>query len=204
MMVKICGITRREDADVAVEAGASAIGFVFYPRSPRFVTAQQAAEIGRGLDVWKVGVFVNESAKAIEEAMHAAQLDVAQIYGGEVPVGARVWSAFRLNPADRALTFFYPECEAVLLDGPSNGLSFDWRQAKEFPGKVILAGGLDASNVAEAIRAAQPWGVDACSKLESSPGIKDHGKMKRFIQTALQAWPHHKNEHYFPTRYLPT
>jgi phosphoribosylanthranilate isomerase len=220
MMVKICGITRREDADVAVEAGASAIGFVFYPRSPRFVTAQQAAEIGRGLDVWKVGVFVDESAKAIEEAMRVAQLDVAQIYGGEAPAGARVWKAFRMNgayqtsslpavgPAFQAAAGLRPggdadwkvggrlkarphfaslECEAVLFDGAGNGLSFDWRQAKDFAAKVIIAGGLDASNVAEAIHVAQPWGVDACSRLESSPGVKDHEKMKRFIHTALQA-----------------
>jgi phosphoribosylanthranilate isomerase len=74
-----------------------------------------------------------------------------------------------------------------LLDGAGNGLSFDWREARGLLAKVIVAGGLDASNVAEAIHAAQPWGVDACSRLESSPGIKDHEKMKRFIQTALQA-----------------
>jgi phosphoribosylanthranilate isomerase len=185
MMVKVCGITRREDADVAIEAGASAIGFVFYPRSPRFVTAGQASEIGSGLDVLKVGVFVDESAKAIEETMRAAQLDVAQIYGGEAPPEARVWRAIRVNGAHQ--TFLFPECEAVLLDGAGNGLSFDWSQAKGLPSKVIVAGGLDASNVAEAIHAAQPWGVDACSKLESSPGIKDHGKVKRFVQTALQA-----------------
>jgi phosphoribosylanthranilate isomerase len=191
MMVKICGITRREDAEAAAEAGASAIGFVFYPRSPRFVTAEQAAEIGRGFDVWKVGVFVDESAKAIEEAMHAARLDVAQIYGGEAPEGARIWRAFRVNGKDRSLTvaarLVCLEPEAILLDGAGNGLSFDWRQAKHPSAKVIVAGGLDASNVAEAIRAAQPWGVDACSRLESSPGIKDHEKMKRFIHMALKA-----------------
>jgi phosphoribosylanthranilate isomerase len=190
MMVKVCGITRREDAEVAVKAGASAIGFVFYPRSPRFVTAEQAAEIGRGLGVWKVGVFVDESAKAIEEAMHVAQLDVAQIYGGEAPVGARIWRAFRVNGKDHSLTVAAQpaglEPEVILLDGAGNGLSFDWRQAKDFAAKVIIAGGLDASNVAEAIRVAQPWGVDACSRLESSPGVKDHGKVKRFIKTALQ------------------
>jgi phosphoribosylanthranilate isomerase len=199
MMVKICGITRREDAEVAVKAGASAIGFVFYPRSPRFVTAEQAAEIGRGLNVWKVGVFVDESAKAIEEAMRGAQLDVAQIYGGEAPDGTRIWRAVRVKGGSRtsfSLSLFLRsgqaeacptgECEAVLLDGASNGVSFDWSQAKSLSTKVIVAGGLDASNVAEAIHVAQPWGVDACSKLESSPGVKDHGKMKRFIQTALQ------------------
>jgi phosphoribosylanthranilate isomerase len=205
MMVKICGITRREDAELAVEAGASAIGFVFYPRSPRFVTADQAAEIGRGLDVWKVGVFVDESAKAIGEAMHAAQLDVAQIYGRDAPDGIRIWRAFRLTvgPAFQAAAGLRPgvdadwkvggrpkarpHFEAVLLDGVGNGLSFDWREARDLSAKVIVAGGLDASNVAEAIHVAQPWGVDACSRLESSPGIKDHEKMKRFVQTALQA-----------------
>jgi phosphoribosylanthranilate isomerase len=183
-----------------VEAGASAIGFVFYPRSPRFVTAEQAAEIGRGLDVWKVGVFVDESAKAIQEAMRVAQLDVAQIYGGDAPVGTRIWRAVRVNGGSRtsfSLSLFlrsgqaeaYPteDCEAVLLDGTGNGVSFDWSQAKGLSTKVIVAGGLDASNVAEAIQIAQPWGVDACSRLESSAGVKDHGKMKRFIQTALQA-----------------
>jgi phosphoribosylanthranilate isomerase len=198
MMVKICGITRREDAEVAAEAGASAIGFVFYPRSPRFVTAEQAAEIGRGLDVWKVGVFVDESAKAIEEAMHAAQLDVAQIYGGEAPAGARIWRAFRVKGGYRSLAVAArpanvaarPAClesEAILLDGAANGQGFDWSLARGIDGKIIVAGGLDASNVAEAIHAAQPWGVDACSRLELSPGVKDHEKMKRFIRTALQA-----------------
>jgi phosphoribosylanthranilate isomerase len=191
MIVKICGITRREDAEVAVHGGASAIGFVFYPRSPRFVTADQAAEIGRGLEVWKGGGFVEDSAEAIEEAMRTAQLDVAQIYGGEAPGGARVWRAVRVNGKDRSLAVAARvavlESEAVLLDGAGNGLSFDWRQAKGLSARVVVAGGLDASNVAEAIRVVQPWGVDACSRLESAPGVKDHEKMKRFIAAALQA-----------------
>jgi phosphoribosylanthranilate isomerase len=143
-------------------------------------------------------VFVDESAKAIEEKVRGGQLDVAQIYGGEAPAGARVWRAFRMSGKDRSLAVAARqgtvaarlaclEPEAVLLDGAGNGLSFDWSQAKGFSTKVIVAGGLDASNVAEAIHAAQPWGVDACSRLESSPGVKDHEKMKRFIKTALQA-----------------
>ena len=117
MMVKVCGITRREDAEAAVAAGASALGFVFYPHSPRYVTPERAAELGEGLDVWKVGVFVEETAASIEAVMRAARLDVAQIYGGGAPAGARVWKAFRV---DRALDSRSAGdgAEAVLLDGP--------------------------------------------------------------------------------------
>jgi phosphoribosylanthranilate isomerase len=182
-MVKVCGITRREDAEAAVAAGASAIGFVFYPKSPRYVTPETAAELGRGLDVWKVGVFVDESPASIESVMRAAHLDVAQIYGGEVPNVSRVWRALRPNWPARP----DESVEAILLDGPANGVTFDWKQAHAFSEKLILAGGLNASNVAEAIRVAQPWGVDASSGLESAPGIKDHKKVQQFVKAALEA-----------------
>jgi phosphoribosylanthranilate isomerase len=183
MMVKICGITRREDAEAAVEAGASALGFIFYPKSPRYVTPSAAAALGEGFNhVWKVGVFVDESPAAIEAVIRAAKLDVAQIYGASIPENPRVWKAFR--PA----TPITPDgAEAILLDGPANGISFDWTIARDPAHKVIVAGGLDASNVAEAIRIAQPWGVDASSKLESAPGIKNHEKMRAFIQAAQEA-----------------
>jgi len=185
MMIKVCGITRREDAVAAAEAGASALGFIFYPESPRYVTPEKAAELGDGLPVWKVGVFVDESPAAIEAAICAARLDIVQIYGDSAPAGARVWRAFRMvagagaPPVDGA--------EAVLFDGPANGVSFDWAWARNAGGKVIVAGGLDASNVAEAIRAASPWGVDASSRLESAPGIKDHAKVRAFVKAALGA-----------------
>ena len=123
-MVKICGITRREDAEAAVAAGASAIGFVFYPKSPRYVTPDAAAELGAGLDIWKVGVFQDESPGVIEDAMRAAHLDVAQIYGGDLPNVPRVWRAFRVGPASRPGRC--QSVEAVLLDGPANGITFDW------------------------------------------------------------------------------
>jgi phosphoribosylanthranilate isomerase len=185
MMVKVCGITRRQDAEVAVEAGASALGFVFVPSSPRSIAPERAAEIGRGLPVLKVGVFVNESAASIEEMTRIAQLDIAQIYGGAAPTGARVWKAFRLTAAfDPALAH---GAEAVLLDGPANGISFDWTLVRSNGAKIIVAGGLDASNVAEAIRTVKAWGVDASSRLESSPGIKDHDKVRRFVEAALKA-----------------
>src|SRR5262249_10017799 len=146
MMVKVCGITRREDAEAAVEAGASAIGFVFFPKSPRYVTPERAAELGEGLSVWKVGIFVGESADSVREAMRTAKLDVAQIYGGKIPPVARVWKAFRV--AEGIPESAAQHAEAVLLDGPSNGIGFDWNEARNVAEKVIVAGGLDASNVA--------------------------------------------------------
>jgi phosphoribosylanthranilate isomerase len=182
MMIKICGITRREDAVAAVEAGASALGFIFYTKSPRYVTPAAAAALGDGLAAWKVGVFVDESPAEIEAVMRAAKLDVAQIYGGEAPNSARVWKAFR--PGD---TVDANRAEAILLDGPANGISFDWKIARDAEHKVIVAGGLDASNVAEAIRIANPWGVDASSKLETAPGIKDHDKVRAFVKAAQEA-----------------
>lgn len=88
MMVKVCGITRREDAEASVEAGASALGFVFVPSSPRYIVPQRAAEIGERLPILKVGVFENQSAASIQEIVRVARLDVAQIYGGAAPEGA--------------------------------------------------------------------------------------------------------------------
>ena len=185
MMIKVCGITRREDAQVAVDAGASAIGFIFYPKSPRYVTPRRAAELGSGLPICKVGIFQEETAAFIETVVREAQLDVVQLYGGETPHIARVWRAFRMSPGGGAPAI-EDDPEAILLDGPANGISFDWAGARGAAAKVIIAGGLDASNVRDAIRLAEPWGVDASSKLESSPGIKDHEKVRQFVEAARE------------------
>ena len=187
MIIKVCGITRREDALAAVEAGASALGFIFYRHSPRYVTPEQAAALGANLAVLKAGVFVDEAPETIADVMRTARLDIAQIYGGAAPLGARVWRAFR-GPATQPVT----DAEAVLLDSPQTGVPFDWRLARGVAEKVIIAGGLEASNVGEAIRIAEPWGVDASSRLESSPGMKDHGKVRAFVQAALAACEVHK------------
>jgi phosphoribosylanthranilate isomerase len=195
MMIKICGITRREDAVVAVEAGATAVGFIFYPKSPRYVTPSAAAALGEGLNTWKVGVFVDESPAAIEAMMREAKLDIAQVYGDKMPENMRVWRAFRpagtsplaaTEPRASASGWTIDSPEAILLDGPANGISFDWKIARGKDHKIIIAGGLDASNVAEAIRVAKPWGVDASSKLESAPGIKDHDKVRAFVKAAQE------------------
>ncbi|MGH9582895.1 MAG: phosphoribosylanthranilate isomerase [Bryobacteraceae bacterium] len=194
-IVKICGIANEEDARVAVDAGANALGFNFYRQSPRYIDPECAREIlervpGRFL---RVAVFVNPSPG--ELAAIAAQLacDVVQLHGEvcprEVPRPYRVWrslAAFSTPPArDNAI-------EAYLLDAPSDGFggsgkAIDWKLAASFPYRKIVAGGLDASNVAAAIETATPDGVDACSRLELRPGKKDVRRVRDFVREALSA-----------------
>ena len=193
MMVKICGVTNREDALAAVEAGASAIGFNFYRESPRFISHTGAAMIGEKIpgNVWKVGVFVNEAPESIAKTVIEAGLDVAQLHGSSQARGVRIWRA--MSPVDEvALAMMEEETEAVLVDTPSEteyggtGKTWDWSRAPQLNDiKLILAGGLDADKVRLAIEQAHPWGVDACSRIEKSPGIKDHDKMRKFIHAAL-------------------
>jgi phosphoribosylanthranilate isomerase len=190
MMVKICGITNLEDALAAVEAGASAIGFNFYRESPRYVSYTGAAMIAKAVpaSVWRVGVFVNESSTTIAKIVIDAGLDVAQLHGTSDVRGMRVWRAV---PSDVELKAPLADVEAVLIDTPSQqmsggtGKTWNWSQAPRLTNKIIIAGGLDADNVRTAIEQAQPWGVDACSRIEKSPGLKDHDKMRRFIAAAL-------------------
>jgi phosphoribosylanthranilate isomerase len=198
MMIKVCGITSREDAAAAAEAGAGALGFNFYPRSPRAIAPESAAAIDDAPGVLRVGVFVNEPRARVEEVGRIARLDVAQLHGDEspdeYPAGLAVWKAARVG-ADFDLAR-WSECpaQALLLDGPAellyggSGVAFDWRIAARAGRRVILAGGLDAGNVGEAIRQARPWGVDACSRIEIAPGKKDHRKMTEFIQAAKAAF----------------
>ena len=194
MMVKICGITSREDARAAADAGASALGFNFYGRSPRHLAPEAALSILAVLPaaVWKVGVFVNEPGERVLALAGALGLDIVQLHGEtEPPAGLRVWKAARVDPQFHWSQLEAFSAEAFLLDTASEelhggtGRTFNWALARGAGRKVILAGGLDETNVREAIRAAQPWGVDACSRLESSPGHKDHHKVARFIAAAL-------------------
>jgi phosphoribosylanthranilate isomerase len=189
MFVKICGITNREDALAAVDYGARALGFIFYDKSPRAVTAAQIETFVNDIpkDIWKVGVFVDEATGKIEEIAARVGLDVAQLHGAETvdqhPHGLRVWKAFRVT--DGRIPEPVSMAEAVLLDGPSSGKSFDWSLGANFPGKLIVAGGLDERNVREAVARAHPWGVDVSSGIEAAPGRKDHVRMKQFIEAAL-------------------
>jgi len=193
MMVKICGITNLEDALAAIEAGAGALGFNFWPGSPRYISpgAARAIIVELPAGVCKAGVFVDEKPNVVKAIAREAGLDVVQLHGHETssdfPERLRVWKAIRIGGhLDRTALDQYP-AEALLLDGAANGVAFDWTLAAGIGRKVIVAGGLDATNVGQAIEQARPWGVDACSRLEASPGRKDHVKMAQFLKAALSA-----------------
>ncbi len=185
-IIKVCGITNEADARVALDAGANALGFNFYPKSPRYIAPRRAREIMNALPAGflRVGVFVNSTDDVAAEL----PLDVLQLHGNCPADGhPRIWRAIR--PGDRRDD---PAAEAYLIDTPSekfggSGKTFDWSLAAGSLPPVIIAGGLDATNVAEAIRVAQPWGVDACSRLESRPGKKDPQRVREFIEAALEA-----------------
>ena len=196
MIVKVCGITNAEDAAAANAGGATAIGFNFYPRSPRYIAPERAAEI-ETKGARRVGVFVNESPARVGEIALIARLDVAQLHGNETaadfPSGVTVWKAARVGEGFSFAEYDAIAAEALLLDGPADelyggaGKTFDWRLAATTTKRIIIAGGLDASNVARAIALAHPWGVDACSRIESAPGKKDLKKMTEFLRAARAA-----------------
>jgi len=191
MIVKICGITNQEDATAAVAGGANAVGFNFYSGSPRHVTPEIAAAIATPPGVRRVGIFVDEKPARVQEIAHAASLDTAQLHGNETPEdypeGIAVWKAARVRWGWDPASLIGCPAEAVLLDGPVGGKPFDWKMARGFGRRIILAGGLDASNVEVAVSVMHPWGVDACSRIESAPGRKDHQKMADFLRAARKA-----------------
>jgi phosphoribosylanthranilate isomerase len=197
MILKICGITNPADAAAAMEGGATALGFNFYARSPRYIAPESAAQIASAPGVRRVGVFVNEERARVEEIARMASLDVVQLHGNETPAdypaALAVWKAVRVTESFDSSQYDGWPAEALLLDGPSAelyggaGKTFDWHLAGVSSRRIILAGGLDASNVAEAIALVRPWGVDACSRIESAPGKKDHKKMTEFLEAARAA-----------------
>jgi phosphoribosylanthranilate isomerase len=204
--VKICGITNWPDARRAIEAGCDALGFNFYPRSPRYLAPEAAAAIRARLprEIAAVGVFVNASAKAMAEVARTLHLDYAQLHGEESPSLARlvgrtapVIKAFPVGRQFAAARLARFPAAAFLLDAPraANGLrggtgrSFDWSVARGAAryGRIVLAGGLTAENVAEAIRAARPAAVDVASGVERAPGQKDPRKLRAFLDAVASA-----------------
>ena len=190
MLVKICGITNREDALAAVEFGATALGFIFYPKSPRAASVEAVSEwIGEiPAQILRVGVYVNEAPAVIQANAAKLGLHVAQLHGDESPAqhpAGPVWRALRVT--GESIVTDYP-ADALLLDGPGGGKTFDWNIAAQAAKsrRVILAGGLTPDNVGQAIEAVRPWGVDTASGVEAKPGLKDHARMKQFIETALK------------------
>ncbi len=201
--VKICGVTRLEDALLAVRLGADALGFNFWPGSKRFLAPAAAREIVRRLPplVTAVGVFVNATQDELLRAVAASGVQVAQLHGDEPPAlcGALplpVVKALRVRDAASldALAAYDGLVGAILLDSPSpgyggSGAAFDWSLAAAAAAArtVILAGGLRPANVAEAVRAVRPFAVDVASGVESAPGLKDGELMRRFIEAAKEA-----------------
>lgn len=199
-MIKVCGITNLADAMASIDGGATCIGFNFYPKSKRYITLESAASIAASIPSYVriAGVFVNEAPARIDDISGMLRLDVAQLHGDEspwqLPSKPIVWKAFSVTETfDPRRLEEYPAVEAFLLDGPAgaeyggSGKPFAWRLAAELKQRIIIAGGLDASNVRQAIAEAHPWGVDACSRLESSPGRKDLAKLKEFLEAARSA-----------------
>jgi len=197
--VKVCGMTSLKDALVAVEVGADAVGFIFYKKSPRSVTMKTVREIVLELPpfVDTVGVFVDETAEQINKIADYCNLDIIQLHGDESPtfckkIRRKVIKAFRIKDMQSVKKLSSFQVSGFLLDTFSENLHggtgkvFDWNlalPAKKF-GPVIMAGGLTPNNVQQAVRQIRPYGVDVCSGVESEPGIKDHKKVRAFLNNA--------------------
>jgi len=197
--VKICGITNAADAEHAAACGADALGFVFYPRSPRCVTPEQVREITSGLPPFltRVGLFVNEDPQRIRTIVATCGLDAVQLHGDESPADCRL-------PPLRVIKGVRPSCEAelqlcaaypvaaLLVDAAvpgqfgGTGRCADWGLAARLAmrQRVILAGGLSPANVADAVHQVKPYGVDVASGVEAAPGLKDPDRVAQFIRNA--------------------
>ena len=201
--IKICGITRSEDALACAQAGVDAIGLVLYPPSPRHVTAAQAAAIARALPpfVTTVGLFVNPAAEQVDAVLNEVHLDVLQFHGDEPPAfcasfGVPYLKAIRVKAGVDLVqcAIRYQQAQGLLLDAyvegtpGGTGQSFDWELIPTgLPLPVILSGGLEPANVAEAIRRVRPCAVDVSSGVEAAKGIKDAAKIAAFIEGVSSA-----------------
>jgi len=194
MLVKICGITRLEDAEAAVAAGAGAIGFIFWPASPRFIDPHRARVIAAALPpfVTPVGVFVNQSLDYVNGVASLVRLGVVQLHGDESPrfanaVARPVMKAVSIAKADVRL---WPARVRLLLDvhdpitRGGTGRTIDWTAAAELASEreIVLAGGLKPENVADAVARVRPFGIDVSSGVERSPGIKDHQRLRALFE----------------------
>ena len=202
MLVKICGITRLTDARHAVACGVDALGFVFWPESPRYITPERAVDIIATLPahVTAVGVFVNESVDGIRVIVERTGIGAVQLHGDETPdyalaLGWPVWRAFTVERAE-AMSSAWPSQTTVLVDAADpvrrggTGVKVDWERAAGIARahRIVLAGGLTPENVVEAIETVRPYGVDVSSGVEDSPGVKNVDKIERFLTGARSAF----------------
>jgi phosphoribosylanthranilate isomerase len=194
--IKICGLTREEDLDAAVAAGADAIGLVFYPPSPRYVSIERAAQLCRRVPpfVTVVGLFVNAEADFVRQHIEALPLNCLQFHGDEraeqcAGFGLPYVKAARVKPGVDLLEYAasFPDAQGLLLDAwvdsyGGGGKTFDWSLIPaSLPLPLILSGGLEAANVCQAVQRVRPWAVDVSSGVEAAKGIKDADKMAAFI-----------------------
>ncbi|MDR0234202.1 MAG: phosphoribosylanthranilate isomerase [Zoogloeaceae bacterium] len=199
--IKICGLTCAEDVDAAVEAGADALGFVFYPASPRYVDAETAALLIRRVPpfVLSVGLFVNAVPSEIAAILSRVPLNLLQFHGDETPTECERWQrpylkAVRVKPGVDVsrIAAEFASARAVLLDAftesyGGGGKTFDWTlipAGLSMP--IVLSGGLTPENVGAAIRQVRPLGVDVSSGVEATKGRKDHARMREFVAAVLQ------------------
>ncbi len=200
--IKICGLTREKDVDAAVAAGADAIGFVFHPPSPRFVTPQRAAELARRIPpfVAVVGLFVNATPETVLTACDSLPISILQFHGDEDAAFCRQFArpylrAARVRPRLDLLEFAraFHDARGLLLGAFVEGYGgggevFDWALIPpELPGFLVLSGGLTAANVGEAIERVRPVAVDVSSGVETGKGIKDHLKIAAFVAAVRKA-----------------
>ncbi|MDR6641549.1 MULTISPECIES: phosphoribosylanthranilate isomerase [unclassified Luteibacter] len=195
--IKFCGLTRLDDVRLAVNLGVDAIGFVMTRKSKRFVEPAAAAQLRDAVSpyITTVALVMDDEPAFIDEVLRVLRPDMLQFHGAETDdecarYGVRYTKAIAMGEGEAALARLheYPRAAGLLLDGHGlgeqggSGQRFDWsRMPKHLAQPLILAGGLGADNVAEAIRIARPWAVDVSSGIETSPGIKDGAKMERFI-----------------------
>ena len=200
--IKICGLTREQDVDAAVEAGADALGFVLYERSPRHVALERAVALARRLPpfVTPVLLFVNAAPALLSAAREALPLALWQFHGDETPSacdagGHPYLRAARMSPGFDLIEFAnrFPHARGLLLDAHvegygGGGKAFDWSLIPPgVPVPVVLSGGLHAANVIDGVCRVRPWAVDVSSGVESSKGVKDAALMRRFCQAVRQA-----------------
>jgi len=208
--VKICGVTRAQDACAALDAGASAVGLNFAPESPRYLTLERAAEIvgtcetrGHANVLW-AGIFINADMNTILSHASSLKLKIIQLHGDEtqdlaralkqkLPLGTQIWKAFCISSADDLQQLWTDGCDAWLLDAKAPGVrggsgqTFDWKMLSTWKRSkpLVLAGGLHPGNVRNAIETVRPDWVDVASGVESAPGIKDAELIKRFVEASL-------------------
>jgi phosphoribosylanthranilate isomerase len=210
--IKICGITRAEDAQSVADAGADAVGLNFFPRSPRYLAPEQAKSLVSALPtgLLKVGLFVNASAEEVCRTFDDLRLNLVQLHGDEPPeflsllAGRPILRAFRVGPLGLQPVFAYLDrCQQlgtvpqmILIDAQvpgqygGTGQTADWQSLQAYPAggaPLVLAGGLTPANVAAAVRAVRPAAVDTASGVEVSPGVKDPALVRQFVEAARSA-----------------